>query len=129
MIFAAAVVFKFRDIRIGLQLGQIGTNWDKPGTFEDQFSVYFGSSTKKTTTNIDLLLYLNICLCPLIFSNFLLLPVAFFKLFIFMGLGIRYSTEANAKTINARAVNDTPNERWIIWEVFNVQLCSLYAII
>ena len=90
MIFAAAVVFKFRDIRIGLQLGQIGTNWDKPGTFEDQFSVYFGSSTKKTTTNIDLLLYLNICLCPLIFSNSQLL---YFVILIIYFYGVGYTRQ------------------------------------
>ena len=32
-----------RDVRFGPKKGQIGTKWDKSGTFEDNFSVHFGS--------------------------------------------------------------------------------------
>ena len=35
------------DVRFGLQLGQIGTKWDKSWTFKHQFSIYYGSPTKK----------------------------------------------------------------------------------
>ena len=30
-----------KDVKFGLQLGQIGPKWDKSGTFKDQFWVYF----------------------------------------------------------------------------------------
>ena len=32
-----------REVRLGLQLGYIGTKWDKSGTFSDQYFVHFGS--------------------------------------------------------------------------------------
>ena len=32
-----------RDVRYGRKVGQIGTNWDKSGTFSDQVLVHFDS--------------------------------------------------------------------------------------
>jgi len=37
---------KFKDVRFGRKVGQIGPESDKSGTFLDTFSVYFGSQSQ-----------------------------------------------------------------------------------
>ena len=38
-----------RDVRFVTKEGQIGSNWDKSGTFSDQISVHFGAAAPKCT--------------------------------------------------------------------------------
>ena len=42
-----------KDVKFGLQLGQIGPKWDKSGTFKDQFWLGEPKCTETDNKNVD----------------------------------------------------------------------------